>query len=1171
MKSTYKQAWFLILFLGAMLLGGRTGYAQAVFGSIVGTVTDATGAVVPTATVTVTDTAKGTSQTVQTNSSGNYTASRLIPDSYSVKVEAAGFSPSEVKNIAIAADTTQQVNLQMQVSGAQQTVTVTTGAPPLQTDSSDVGQVITAKQLQELPNVNRNFSSFALLAPGVQRSNSVRTPTENPMGTVGIVVNGSNYGELGYMLDGTDNREPVLGDIVVNPTLDSISETKVDTQNFPAEFGGALAGVVSAQTRSGSNSLHGDVFLYRRSDALEARDPYTQFQRDPVTHRYIPSSLYSQFGGSIGGPILKDKAFFFGDYQGTRQRVGTSLLQSVPTAQVRNTCLNASSATCDLSQYGGGVISSTLVTPQGRALLSALPAPNTGAVGTTSNNYAGSGTGQFNGDQADIRLDGQITANMHTFARYDYAKYRLSATPVFGAAGGLGFGLGNTAGNDQGQNQSAAAGLDWAIRTNLLTDLRFGFLNYRISNNKFDAGTTPALNIGLPNLNTGAPGTDGSPDYVPTDGSVSSFGAVGTSVCNCPLRENEKVFQIANNWTKIFGNHEVRFGADLRYALNTRNASNANRSGHLVFNNTTGAGSGLGAILEGQIANFQRYDVYAVGSDHQKRGGFYAQDTWRVTPKFTLNYGVRWDIIFPETADAPGHGGYTDLQAGVIRVVGVGGVPLNGGEKLDLLDLGGRLGFAYQAHPGTVVRGAFGQVYDDVGFFASIYGTVLTQNVPVTRSENVGSASGSQSVYTYATLPARAPQATIPANGLIPILPGIVYFDRGPRLILPRVNQYNLSLQQQVNSNMTFTIAYVGNIADRIYPGETGRFNINQPVLPTSPADLKAKDPATPAPCTPGSAAGCSRNQRRPYYDRFSQPYEGALQICCSQDITSVAPKARSNYNSLQASIEQRFAGGLQLQANYTWSRALNYGTTYFAHDPRVEYGPSETNRNNVFVLSGIYELPFGQNKMFANTTNRLLNYAVGGWQLAGSTTWESGLPFTPTYQECGSVEDVDTNFGNPGGAHDAGDCRPNKLGSGQGNGFTLHTGAYNPATHSRRYFTPVAPLATPGTVSGPFVAPAFGTIGNIGKNSFRGPSDYFADASLFKNFSITERVKGQFQLQAFNVFNHAPLGLPSATNARCVDCTTNTTGLITGVDSALSASGQPYMRQLQFGARFTF
>jgi hypothetical protein len=1144
--------------------------AQAVTGSIVGTVTDSTGAAVPGATIVVTDIGKGTVETVQSNSSGNYSVFRLIPDNYSVKATIKGFNPAEAQSVTVNAGGEAQLNLVFQVAGVTQSVTVTGSAPALQSDSADVATVITNKQLQDLPNQNRNFTTFALLTPGVQRGSYETAPTENPQGTQSLEVNGSNYGSLGYYLDGTDNREPIDGIIVINPTLDSLSESKVDTENFPAEFGGAIAGYVSAQTRSGSNGLHGDAFVYRRSSALEARDPFVQFQPDPVTGKLIPDSLWAQFGGAVSGPIIKDKVFFFADYQGTRQKIGTSLLENVPTALVRSTCLNAASSICNLSEYGGSAaMPNSAVTAQGRALLSALPSPNAG-TGIT-NNYTASGNGNNNGDQADIRIDNLISEKIHSFGRYDYARFTLLGQPVFGAAGGVGFGLGNTTGTDTVQNQSAAAGFDYAIKPSLLTDFRFGFLDYHVSENKIDNGTSPATADGIPNLDTGLLEASGSPTYNVTDGSVSNFGAQN---CNCPLDESEQVFQINNNWTKTIGNHSIRFGTDLRYALNLRNASDNNRAGLLSFSPTTNSaandptgyggatGIGLLSVLQGQIAEFQRFDVYnSNAANRQKRLAFYGQDSWRVTPKLTLNYGVRWDIIFPETVNGAGNGGFTDLSTGQIRVAGVGGIGTNGGAQVDLTDVGGRFGFAYQARPGTVIRGAIGQVFDNVGFYGTIFGSALTQNVPVVNQEGTGSTSASTPIYTYTSIPTQTAQFPIPTNGIVPILPGINYNIRPNHLVLPKVDQFNLSLQQQVTQDMTFTIAYVGNIGERVYPSETEGYDINRQVLPTTPADLTATDSNT----TPGVR---SLDQRRPYYNRFSAVYNGTTEICCSQDINSTAPAAREYYNALQATVEQRFAHGFQLLANYTWSRAINYGANYFANDPAVERGPSDTNRNQLFVLSGVYELPFVKGKMIGGQSKRLMDYVIGGWQLAGTTTWEGGLPFTPTYAECGSDQDVDTNFGSPSTSSD---CRPD---AANAQGFIHTPSAFDPSTHSQRIFTPVAALGTNGATSGPFTRPAFGTIGDIGRNPFRGPRDYFADASLFKNFSITERVKAQFEFQAFNVFNHVPLGVPSASDSRCVDCATGSypdAGLITNVDTAISGSGVPYMRQLQFGAKFTF
>lgn len=1166
------QSFSLVVFILAFIVFPIRASAQAVFGSIVGTVADPTGAVIPKATVTVTDVNKGISQTTTTNGTGGYMVMRLIPDTYSVKAEASGFTAAESPQVTVFANQTQEVNLALQTgAGAAQTITVTAAAPPLETNHAEVAQTLDSQQLNNLPNIDRNTSQLELLIPGVQRSSFNIAPTQNPEGTQAVESNGSNYGTLGWELDGTDNREPVLGIIVVNPTVDSLSQMRVITEDYPAEFGGAVGGFVIADTKSGGNQFHGDAFEFRRSGEFMARDPFTQYPGVP-----FPGQLYNQFGGSLGGPIRHDKEFVFLDYQGTRQRVGQTLQENVPTNLVRSTCLSGAGS-CNLSQYAtvlnnpgtgtaypGASIPHADLTSQGIALLSGLPAPNSGPPGAIANNYVASGNGNNNGDEADLRIDAQATQNLHAFGRYDYANYRLFGASVFGAAGGSGFGIGNTTGNDQGQNQSASAGFDWAIRPDLLADFRLGFLDYHIAENMLGFGTDPATAIGLPNLNQGTLDTSGPPTFNVEDGSISNFGTQG---CNCPLLQSEQVFQLADNWTLIRGNHSIRFGADLRYAMNLRNASDYTRSGELGFGNGSTAapggagGSGIASLLLGYVDTFQRYDVYSPSAaNRQKRGALYAEDSWRVTPKLTLNYGVRWDIVFPETVNSPGQGGFTDLPAGVIRVAGLGPWGTNGGANVDLTNFGGRLGFAWQVSPGTVIRGAGAQIFDDEGFFGTIFGSAMTHNLPVYIDEDAtsGNATG-QYEYAYGNLPARPPAAYIPPGGDIPLQNGYNAQWRPNTLILPKVDQWNLSLQRVVTGQMTFTLAYVGNLAERIYPGETYGFSANEPGLPTSPAQLTT-------PCSTGIAGEtcASRDLRRPYFDRFASVYNGALVRCCDQDITSLFPAARANYNSLQATLEQRFAHGFNLLANYTWSRALNYGSTYFAQNPVVEYGPNDTNRNQLLTLSGLWQLPLGRGKAFLANSPRAVDALVGGWQISGDTTWEGGLPFTPTYGECGMDQDIDTNFGSPGSSSD---CRPGKAG---GN-LSMNVGSLDPATHARSYFTPVAPLASYGSASGPFARPGFGTIGNVGRNSLRGPSEYFADASLFRDFPIKERIKAQAQFQVYNLFNHPALGLPSATNARCVDCASGEPGTITQVDPAVSGTGLPYMRTLQFGARFEF
>src|SRR2546426_4828315 len=324
---------------------------QAVFGSIFGTVTDPSGAAVPNAKVTVTSIAKGTSVETATNANGNYSVTHLIPDIYNIKVEGAGFKSFETTNIVVSADTAARVDGQFQVGGSTVTVEVSAETPQLKTDRADVATEFNERAVENLPLLNRNFTSLELLTPGAQQQTGWNhVAMENPQASLQIFVNGQHFSGTGYELDGTDNQDPILGIIVVNPNLDAITETKMALQNYDAEFGKAIAGLVTVQTKSGTNDLHGSAFWFRRSDAQQARDPFTQYKPDAVTGRLVPPSRWNQFGGSLGGPIIKNKLFFFGDYQGTRQTSGISQQLTIPTAQVLSTCL-AATGFCDLSQY----------------------------------------------------------------------------------------------------------------------------------------------------------------------------------------------------------------------------------------------------------------------------------------------------------------------------------------------------------------------------------------------------------------------------------------------------------------------------------------------------------------------------------------------------------------------------------------------------------------------------------------------------------------------------------------------------------------------------------------------------------------------------------------------------------------------------------------------------
>src|SRR5579872_4345988 len=312
--SPLRMAWVLLAV--CVFANLQQAAAQAVYGSVFGTVTDTTGAVVPGATITVTDTAKGTSVSVQTDSNGDYRVQHLIPDTYNVTAEATGFNKVTTQNVVVYADTAPKVDLSLSVGAVSNSVTVTSGAPLLQTEHTDVNVILNERAVETLPNLNRNFTAFELLTPGTTYIGWNVDESQNPQRSQQIEVDGQLPFATGYELDGTDNQDPVIGIAVINPNLDAVSEMKVTSQNYDAEFGKAVAGLVTAQTKSGSNNLHGSAFEFYRWDGLQARDPFAQAKPNDITGRFIPVSNHNQFGGSVGGPIKKDKLFFFGDYQG---------------------------------------------------------------------------------------------------------------------------------------------------------------------------------------------------------------------------------------------------------------------------------------------------------------------------------------------------------------------------------------------------------------------------------------------------------------------------------------------------------------------------------------------------------------------------------------------------------------------------------------------------------------------------------------------------------------------------------------------------------------------------------------------------------------------------------------------------------------------------------------
>src|SRR2546425_339921 len=354
-KMTRRSVWGVISVL-ALLLCVLTpkASAQAIYGSVFGTVTDPQGAAIAGAKVTVTSVAKGVSTETTTNESGNYTVTHLIPDAYRVKIGTAGFKSYDVPSVQVSADAAVRLDAQLQVGAVTQSVEVTSEVPQLKTDRADVAIEFNEKYIEDLPILNRNFTTFELLSPGTSKLGWSHAATENPQGAQQIMVNGQHFSGTAFELDGTDNQDPILGIIVINPNLDAIQESKITLQNYDAEFGKAVAGVVTVQTKSGTNEIHGSAFWDRYTDATRARDPFTNSKVDPSTGKFLPSIRFQQFGGTVGGPIIKNKVFFFGDYQGTRSSFGVTQQLTIPTSNAISTCVAAlgnAALFCNLSEY----------------------------------------------------------------------------------------------------------------------------------------------------------------------------------------------------------------------------------------------------------------------------------------------------------------------------------------------------------------------------------------------------------------------------------------------------------------------------------------------------------------------------------------------------------------------------------------------------------------------------------------------------------------------------------------------------------------------------------------------------------------------------------------------------------------------------------------------------
>lgn len=1138
MISKKPRGLFLIILLAVCGVGlEKTATAQQVFGSIYGTVTDQSGAAISNAKVTITDQNKGTSFEVRTNESGNYTKGQLIPGIYQVAVEATGFRRAVNKDVTVAVDSAARVDVPMEVGAVTEQVEVTSAAPMLQSDRADVAITLSSKQLTRLPSFERNFQAFVLLLPGTVKLNGWdHAASENPQASKQVFVNGQHFSGTGYQLDGTENQDPMLGIIVINPNLDSIGEGKVSSQNYDAEFGYTGAGIMNSSTKSGENTLHGSAFEFLRTNTRG----FTDFARDPFSEpNGAPATHWNQFGGSLGGAVVKNKLFYFGDAQLTRQRNGGSVLTNVPTLKAR---------TGDFSEYvegSGATIRNVIydpltgdpntgvgrtpfpgnkinrpLSPQAVAIMKFIPAPNALDPGgsTFRNNFLGAGSNSFDANNWGTRWDWFVNERNSVFGRYSYQEFNQTAPGAFGLLSGGPALQGNRfSGTSGARNQSVALGYTHSFSPNVINDLRFGYVRYRVNVLPGDIGTSPAKDAGIPGLNLDPYYTSGIPYFRLLGDAETKLGySLDANGCNCPLAEREQQYQFTDNLTKVSGNHTFKFGADLRYALNLRVPSDAHRSGELQFGpeytgrvDAVGAnpqlGLGIATFLLGEVTNFQRYVSSSTdASERQRRFFWYGQDTWRITPKLLLNYGLRWEMVFPETVNAKGNGAQLDLRTGKIGVFGLGRVSGHGYQNMNWLNFAPRLGITYQLTQKTVVRAGYGWAYE-LGTFGSIFGHNVTQNLPVLARQVVNRDQPFQGVFTLAQGPPTLVTPTPDANGEFLLPNGVAGKARPLDVRMPRVMAYNFTVQHQLLRDLTVSLGYVGNSGRHQFLGNGPDFDVNSPAFGPGP-----------------------QNTRRPFYSRYGWTNDIRLYCNC----------ANNRYDSMQFTLDKRLSGGYIVAGSYTLQKAQGDGQApdgadySFLYNRPLGYAQNAFVPRHQFTLAQNWEIPFGRGRKFGNNLNRGLDYALGGWNLNGVTQYYSGRFFTP-------------HFDAPPGAIRP-DVGPNNV---------PDIGAKDPFAGAKKdrsqWFA--------GGLGGAFLLPANNVFGNYPANTIPGPRFINQDLSLAKTFAFAEKYRFSLRAEAYNVFNHTNLANPAD------NVTAGNAGLITSI--AFGSS----MRRMQYGLRLDF
>lgn len=1065
--------------IASLVLLSCFAWAQSQSGSIVGTVTDAGGAVVPSVKVTLTNQGTHFTRAVSSNQSGQYVAYSIPTGRYSIEAEAAGFERMVLAGIELTAADTVTVDIRLVIGSVQQTMEVTAEAPLLQSQTAAVSQLISNRQVQEMPLNGRTFTALLLLTPGVHEgsSNNLRTSPYAMRGSANYSVNGSSAQMNSYLIDGIVNRNLWLNTLIMVPTIDAIQEFRVMTSNYSAEYGASAGAVTVVQTKSGSNELHGSAYEFLRNDRMDANTFFNNRLGAPK-----PPFRRNEFGATAGGAVRRDKIFFFGDYQGIRIRQPQTLTSTIPTLADRDmvnsgdfsglgtaifdplSARAAGGGNVVRDQFSGNHIPPSRLDPASLRLFQLLPAPTSSAA---TRNFIFDPVLSQRTDQFDIRADLNLGKSDRFFAKYSYDDTSLIQPGVLPAPSNAGIPIGPYLSADGGasatsvplRNQSLA--LNYVVfGPSVVNEARAGVVRWNQHILPLGNGFNTATAIGIPGININDK-SGGLPAFA-----ISGFRVIGED-STYPEQSQTASFQFEDILTKIQGSHTLKFGARfVRHRFNgfsafpTRGQYNFNGQ----FTRQAGASSSRTALADfalGAPNGVSRNVLDGTFGMRMWEMGAFAEDSWRASNRMTLTYGFRHEIFAPPY-DVHNHWANFNVVTGKLLIAGRDGNSRTL-RNLDLNNFGPRFGLTYllTSDSKTVLRSGFGVSYAD----PAKGGGQLYKNLPFYFSQVISTdQNGVPALLLHQGLPAPVrPDLNNPAE-ISSGNPNAWDFN----LQATRVMQWSMGIQRELPRDLLLDIAYVGNRTT----GLNVSYNINQTLPGPGP-----------------------QQSRRPLY--AVNPLAG--------NVTYQTNYASSRYNALQVRVVKRYSAGLSLSTAYTWSKYLSNGGNINsggnappqdARCFRCERGNMQGDaRAHVLVINHEYELPFGARRRWVHKGP--LAQVIGNWTVTGIWSASTGDFFTPTL-----AAGVSNSAGGGGD-------RPNRVRDGN-----LPSGARS----IDHWFDLAA-----------FVAQPQYTFGSAGRGILVGPGVFNADLGIHRKFLFTEQRYASLRWEMFNALNRANFSSPNS------------------------------------------